>query len=145
MKMKYLLDTNVFREVGKSGGHADVIAWASTIDDSAFYLSSLTVLETWKGIERLRKSKPEKAAAIEGRVQALFDDFKERIVDVTPDVAREWGQLLAQSEKHFSDTGLAATAKVNAMVLVTRNIKHVMGRDVSVLDPFVKCAQISVV
>lgn len=46
------------------------------------------------------------------------------------------GELLAHSEKHVDDTGLAATAKVHGLVLLTRNMKHVAGRGVTALDPF---------
>ncbi len=44
--------------------------------------------------------------------------------------------MLAQSNKHIDDTGLAATAAVNGLVVVTRNVAHLRGRGVPVLDPF---------
>ncbi len=43
--------------------------------------------------------------------------------------------MLAQSNKHVEDTGLAATAAVHGLV-VTRNVAHLRGRGVPVLDPF---------
>ncbi|OAX86291.1 hypothetical protein A7D16_19900 [Xanthomonas nasturtii] len=140
--MKYLLDTNVFREMGKTQGDSNATKWLGEVDDCKFYISSLTVLEIWKGVERLRTKKPEVAADIEHRIEVLFEEFKERIISITPDIARTWGQLLAQSEKHINDTGLAATAKVHNMILVTRNVKDVKGRNLRVLDPYTKSPKI---
>lgn len=50
MSMKYLLDTNVFREVGKDAPHRHVGAWLSRVDDSDVAVSALTVREVRKGI-----------------------------------------------------------------------------------------------
>lgn len=44
--------------------------------------------------------------------------------------------MLAESEKHIDDTGLAATARVHNLVLVTRNLDHFSGRGASTLDPY---------
>jgi len=57
-------------------------------------------------------------------------------VTVDEKVAARWGTLLGQSEKHVADTGLAATAYVHSLVLVTRNVSHVIDRGVDILDPF---------
>jgi predicted nucleic acid-binding protein len=44
--------------------------------------------------------------------------------------------MLAASDKHVDDTGLAATARVHGLIVVTRNIKDFDGRGVPLLDPF---------
>jgi toxin FitB len=44
--------------------------------------------------------------------------------------------LLAESERHVTDTGLAATARVYKLVLVTRNLEDFSGRGVATLDPY---------
>lgn len=134
--MRYLLDTNVFREIGKTAPDANVAAWLKGVDDTDLAISALTVREVRKGIERLRAKKPGIADQIEARVSEAFDAFGERILPITREVADLWGQLLAASEKHADDTGLAATAKVHGLILVTRNLKHVAGRGVTALDPF---------
>jgi predicted nucleic acid-binding protein len=69
--MKYLLDTNVFREVGKAQPHANVQAWLETVDDAELALSALTVREVTKGIVPLRASKPMVATSIDARVSAV--------------------------------------------------------------------------
>lgn len=134
--MKYLLDTNVFREIGKAIQHAHVGAWLKTVDDADLAISTLTVREVKKGIHRLRIRKPAAAEAIEERVSKTFDAFDERILPVSREIAELWGELLAASEKHIDDTGLAATARFHDLILVTRNADHFTGRGVAILNPY---------
>lgn len=134
--MKYLLDTNVFREVGKSDPHENVQAWLGRLNDTDLAISALTVREVTKGIERLRATKPEIAALIQARVDGAYEAFGERVLPVGQEVAKLWGEMLAESERHIEDTGLAATARVHGLVLVTRNLAHVDGRGATTLDPY---------
>lgn len=134
--MRFLLDTNVFREIGKTQPNANVTAWLDTVDDGDLAISALTVREVRKGIVKLAAKKPDMAAQIEARVRDVFEAFGDRILPVTPEIAALWGDLLGQSDKHIDDTGLAATARVYGLTLVTRNLKHVSGRDAMLLDPF---------
>ena len=134
--MKYLLDTNVFREIGKDAPHHYVGAWLSRVDDSDVAVSALTVREVRKGIVRLRPRKPETAAEILERVDSALFALGDRLLPVTREIAELWGELLAESEKHIDDTGLVATARVHRLVLVTRNLNHVVDRGADTLDPY---------
>ena len=51
-------------------------------------------------------------------------------------VAAAWGEALGESEKHVDDAGLAATARMHGLIVVTRNVKDFDGRGVKVIDPF---------
>ncbi len=62
--------------------------------------------------------------------------FAERIVPIDQAVADEWGRMSAKRSLSTIDALLAATAKVNGMTLVTRNIPDVVNLGVRVLDPF---------
>ena len=134
--MKYLLDTNIFREVGKNAPHQHVGAWLDRVDEVDLAVSALTAREVQKGIARLRMRKPEVAALIAARVESALSALGDRLLPVTRDIAELWGELLAASEKHIDDTGLAATARVHGLVLVTRNLDHVAGRGADTLDPY---------
>lgn len=46
--------------------------------------------------------------------------------------------MLGQSDKNTDDTGLAATAQVKSLVIVTRKVADFQGRGVTILDPFKK-------
>jgi predicted nucleic acid-binding protein len=89
--MKYLLDTNVFRELGKQQPHVNVHAWLDTVDDADLAISALTVREVTKGIIRLRTAKPEVARAIEVRVTTIFAAFSDRILPIDSAVAAVLG------------------------------------------------------
>src|SRR5271169_1329921 len=105
--MKYLPDTNIFREIGKAEPDENVADWLNGVDDADLAISALTVREVRKGIEKLRVRKQAIAGQIEVRVTGVFDAFGERILPVTREVADHWGLLLAESEKHVEDTGIA--------------------------------------
>lgn len=141
--MKFLLDTNVFREIGKTKPDANVASWLNSVDDADLAISALTVKEVRKGVVRLRARKPEIARQIETRVADTFDAFGERILPVTREVADLWGQLLAEGEKHIDDIGIVATARVHGLILVTRNLKHALGRGAATLDPFSKAPKMN--
>jgi predicted nucleic acid-binding protein len=140
---RYLIDSNALQEM-HARGHANVRAWRATVDDHLLHLSVVTFHEATVGLERERKRREAgsrdasdviaKIAALE----ALAAEFDGRIFDIDRKVGEEWGRMLAASGKHDRDTALAATARVHDLVLVTRNIKHIEGRDVLVLDPFVR-------
>jgi len=134
--MKFLLDTNVFREIGRTEPHANVAAWLDSVDDADLAISTITVREVRKGIIKLRAAKLGVANQIEMRVREILDAFGDRILPITREIADLWGELLAQSDKHVDDAGLVATAGVHGLTLVTRNVRHMLGRGATILDPF---------
>jgi predicted nucleic acid-binding protein len=134
--MKYLLDTNVLRELGKTTPHQNVSAWLKTVDDVDLAISALTVREIAKGVAKLRKTKPDVANALAAATTTIFNAFEGRILPIDRLVAAAWGEALAISERHVDDAGLAATAKIHGLVVVTRNTKDFASRGVPLLDPF---------
>jgi predicted nucleic acid-binding protein len=134
--MKYLLDTNVFREIGKLEPHKHVRTWLTGADDADLAISALTVREVAKGIAKLTAFKPALAHAIKARTDAVFNALVGRILPIDQVVAREWGEALAQREKHVDDAGFAATARIHDLILVTRNTRDVAMRRVSILNPY---------
>jgi hypothetical protein len=87
--------------------------------------------------------KPEVADDIERRMMENLSLFSDRILPITREIADLWGELLGRTEKNVDDTGLAATARVYGLVLVTRNTRHVAGRGATRLDPFKTSPEIS--
>jgi predicted nucleic acid-binding protein len=132
--MKYLLDTNVLRELGKTLPHKNVAAWLKSVDDANLTISALTVREIAKGVAKLRMAKPEMAALLNAAIAAIFDAFEGQILPINRPVAAAWGKALGESDKHVDDAGLAVTALVNGLV-VTRNIKDFDGHGLTLLDP----------
>jgi predicted nucleic acid-binding protein len=141
--MRFLLDTNVFREIGRATPHANVAAWLANADDGDLAISVLTVREVRKGIIKLRATKPNVADDIDRWMTQNLGLFGDRILPVTREIADVWGEMLGRSEKNIDDTGLVATARVHGLVLVTRNTRHVAGRGAATLDPFKTSPRIS--
>jgi predicted nucleic acid-binding protein len=50
--MRFLIDTNVFREIGKTEPDTNVAAWLDTVDDADLAISALTAREARKGISK---------------------------------------------------------------------------------------------
>lgn len=131
----YLLDANVLRETG-ARGHANVRAWLLSVPERALFVSAITLLEMRRGWEVRRRREPALAEARLAAFAALEAAYAGRIVPVDRDVAAEWARLLGEHDRNRDDTGLAATARVRGLVVVTRNVRHFRGRSVRVLDPF---------
>lgn len=131
----YLLDENVLRECHPRG-HPQVGRWLATIDDHRLFLSVMTLFEKRQGAERLRLSAPDKAAAILAAIDAVEQDYRDRILPIDRKVAAEWSKLLGRKQKNQRDRALAATARVHGLIVATRNIGDFAGCDVDVVNPF---------
>ena len=134
--MSYLLDTNVVSQFGKRSPNRNVMEWAAQQPERNLFLSTITLRELWYGVEKARMSRHADAEALAAQVIAVCEVYGDRILPIDERVARVWATMLAQSYKHIDDTGLAATAAVHGLVVVTRNVAHLRGRGVPVLDPF---------
>jgi toxin FitB len=68
----------------------------------------------------------------------IFAAYADRIIAIDEAIARCCGRSLGLSDKHMDDTGLAATAEVKGLIIVTRNQADFQGRGVTILNPFKK-------
>jgi predicted nucleic acid-binding protein len=135
--VNYLIDTNVISEVRKGlRCNPNVTAWFEAVDDDSLYLSVLVLGEIRRGVERSRSKDPRKARALESWLISVATSFASRILPVDHAVANEWGRMSAERPISTVDALLAATATVNRMTLVTRNISDVADLGADVLDPF---------
>lgn len=125
MKGAHLLDTCVVSELARPRPDAGVLAWLEAADESALYLSVVTLGELEKGIARLPAS--ARRRKIEQWVREdLAARFAGRLLDVDRAVAERWGAISGESEARGAplpvlDALLAATALVHALEVVTRN------------------------
>jgi len=129
--LKYLLDTNILKELSRPKPHDNAKAWLSKVDDLDLAISVISVRETTNGIDDELVADRLAAAA-----QQLFTVYEGRIIPVDQKVATVWGGHLGRSDKNIDDVGLAATAQVHGLLVVTRNEEDFVGRGVAVLNPF---------
>jgi toxin FitB len=136
--VSYLVDTNVYSELVKPKPDAKVIAWLRS-HESELYVSTITIGEIRRGIERLPDGK--RRTQLRTWLQSLCDCMKGRVLSFNTSTAHVWGQLKAKWDKAgFSipslDSQIAATAQRHALTVVTRNTSDFEKTGVKILNPF---------
>ena len=134
--LSFLLDTNVISEARRPRGDANVKAWMRSVPASSLYLSVLVVGEIRRGIKRLRRRDAAQARIYESWLATLVDEYADRIIPITADMAEEWGRLNVPDSLPVVDCLIAATARVRGLTLVSRDIADVIRTGVPVLNPF---------
>ena len=137
----FLLDTNILSEFKRSGApDLRVRDWLRATDPDLLWASVLSFGEIRKGIERLASGK--RRTELELWFERDLDQwFEERIIPVSKAVAERWGILSARALDNGTplpniDGLIAATALVNNLTLVTRNVKDFVGLDVTIVNPW---------
>ena len=132
----FLLDTVIVSELRKRQVDKGVLGWVSVQQESQLYLSVVTLGEIERGIEKRRKADPEFADELAVWLENLVRLYADRILPVTPSVARRWGRLSAQIGHESADLLIAATALSHGLTVVTRNTAHFAPTGVGLINPF---------
>jgi predicted nucleic acid-binding protein len=137
--VKYLLDTNVLSETRKRHPDAGVASWIASTPPDQLRVSVLTLGEIEQGISRVRgRGDHDQAAGLEDWLRAVELGFGDRLLPVTLPIAYAWGQQQRSQPLPVIDGLLAATAKVNDLTVVTRNVKDFAQSGIPVHNPFEK-------
>jgi predicted nucleic acid-binding protein len=131
----YLLDTNVVSELRRPKPHGAVLEWLESVDEAHLFLSAVTLGEIQAGIELTREQDPAKAAQIEAWLDLVAAAYNVLPMDAA--AFRAWAKLMhRRSEALYEDAMIAATAQVNGLTVVTRNVADFRALGVEVLNPF---------
>ncbi|MEY9358335.1 putative nucleic acid-binding protein [Bradyrhizobium yuanmingense] len=138
--MNLLLDTNVLSEVQRPAPSPKVVGWLDRIDEDRAFISVASIAELRRGIALLEDGRRRTALAA-WLAHDLPARFAERVLPIDQTVAERWGGLMAQSRKSgvalsVMDGFFAATALVNDLTLVTRNVKDFAAFGVPLLNPW---------
>lgn len=143
MSSGFLLDTSFLSELspGRKALPSTVSAWVLE-HFPRFYLSTISVAEVVAGIAKLRRTGPSRrAAAYEMWLEQSLAIFGEQLLGFDPLMARAAGELTDRAiaiGRHpgFPDIAIAATARVQDLAILTRNIRHFQPLGIDCLDPF---------
>jgi toxin FitB len=135
----YLLDTDVISELRRRRPNPAVTEWLSRTRAEQLFIAAITFGELQAGVEMTRRQDPEKAAAIEGWIDAIAASYS--IVASDEVIFRRWAQLMhRRSDDLIEDAMIAATALVRNLTVVTRNLRDFEIFAVPTLNPFAPLA-----
>lgn len=131
----YLLDTNVISELRRPRPHRAVVAWLEGVADEDLHLSAVTLGELQAGVEITREQEPDKAAEIEVWIDQVAQTWN--VLPLDGRTMRAWARLMHhRSDDLLVDALIAATATVNQLVIVTRNVSDFASLGIETLNPF---------
>jgi toxin FitB len=136
----YLIDTDVISEARKEGkANAGVRKFFADADrdNVPMYLSVVTIGEMRQGVEIIRHRGDElQARVLERWLERVIDRFEDAILSFDQETAEIWGRLRVPNRENPLDKQIAATAIINELTVVTRNIAHYEPTGVGLLNPF---------
>ena len=133
--INYLLDTNVISELRKSRPHGGVVKWLNGLREDQIFLSAVTLGELQRGIERTRRQDSAKADEIEAWVDRLEASIN--VIPMDGRCFREFAKLMDRKSSHLlEDAMIAATARVHALFVATRNERDFALLSVATINPF---------
>jgi predicted nucleic acid-binding protein len=135
-----ILDTNVVSELMRVEANENVKRWLSNQIMSNLALTSITIAEIQRGLERLPIGKRRKK--LEESFSLFFmDAFNNRIFSFDEESAYMYGKLSSKREKaglHTDavDMMIAAIAKVHKASIATRNVSDFESCGIKIINPW---------
>lgn len=146
MSRGFLLDTSVISALspGRKLYLPDGFSTWLQASDALLFIPVIAIAELTQGISKLRRSGGvERADRLETWLDQLMAGYAQRILSVSPGMAKLAGQMSdAATAKGchpgLADVVIAAMARHEDLVLLTRNLKHFEPLGVSCCDPILQ-------
>ena len=134
--MSFILDTNIVSEFSKRRPNPAVVAFVGSTPSDRVWLSVLSLGEIRRGIEMERRRDEDAAASIALWLARTEEQFADRVLPITAEVAHRWGEITSDRTRPVVDTLIAATALVHGLTVVTRNVRDYQALGVPVINPW---------
>lgn len=132
-----VLDTNVISELRKKPHKQDpkVCAWSQTHSASAFYLTTLTIMEIERGTLMEEAKNSPQAAVLRTWFNALRIAYAGRVLPFNEGAAIRAAQL-SGGNRGSVDLMIVAIALEFGFAVATRNVAHFKFPGLAVVDPW---------
>ena len=134
--MSYLLDTDILSAIRRKQRDPNLEQWLRTINSTDIFLSVVTLGEVERGITQQRLINPTFAGDLERWLDTILLRYEQRILPLSVNIARRWGQLSAEIGNSSADLMIAATAIEHNLIVATRNTRHFEATKVSLINPY---------
>lgn len=134
----FLLDTNVISELRRPDkADRNVVAWASKIPATGFFLSAISILEIELGALLIARKDATQGDVLRAWIDnQILPRFKGCILAVDTAVAQRCARLHVPDPRAERDALIAATALVHGLTVVTRNAADFQPTGVALLNPW---------
>jgi predicted nucleic acid-binding protein len=137
--MKWLLDTNVISESGRTRPSSKVMAWLAIQPRIDTAVSAVTWAELQEGV--LSAPEPKRLWLKEWLDDAVVPLFRDKVLPLTNSILIDWLRLSRElsaerSTRRAADLLIASTARVHNLTLVSRNLRDFAGTGVTVYNPW---------
>lgn len=135
-----ILDTNVVSELMRAQPAEPVTRWVTAQVTTMLYVTAITQAEILHGIGLLPGGK--RRVALEAAADVMFsEDFGGRILPFDSEAARAYADIAIERRKAGRpiaqfDAQIAAIARFNRAVFVTRNVPDFEGCGVLIVNPW---------
>lgn len=123
----FVLDTNVVSELRKvRAGRANrgVADWASGVEAARLFVSAMTIHELEHGVLLAEGRDPRQGAILRQWLdESVATAFADRVLAIDDTVAKRAAVFHVPDPAPLRDSFIAATALVQHMAVVTRNVK----------------------
>lgn len=133
----YLLDTSVLSEFAHKQPHPSFRTWVLTVPERSLAISASAIIETQRGIEKVKTSNPGRATELDEWLTALLRRTDVRFLPMNPRAARLFGKMTstpalrnlwvpnprAKQPKLGQDLQVAATSIVYQTPIASINVR----------------------
>ena len=142
--MAFLLDTNVVSETVRAKPDARVLAWLEAQTPAELFLAAQTIGELVRGARKVKEQ--ARREGFETWIERdLAGQFEGRVLPFDGPAAVLWGRLMGDGDRAgrtpaAADAQIAAVAIRHELTLVTQNVRHFQGFEMTVLNPWEQTA-----